>query len=289
MKKFMSLLLAAGMAASMAACGVAADTASSASSAEAASPAASAESTADIAAGGDLAYIQGKGKMVIGYTVYEPMNYTDADGKFTGFDTELAKAVCQQLGVEPEFVEINWDTKEVELSSKSIDCIWNGLTITDERKEAMDFTDPYLQNAQVIVVKKDSDIATKADLSGKTVGVQKSSSAKDALDADAIESELKEVVEYEENVSALQDLGIGRTDAVVVDKVVADWYIKDENADYKVLDETLAPELYGVAVKKGNTELLNKIQTAFDEIVADGTAAQISEKWFGSDIIYTGK
>ena len=99
MKKFMSLLLAAGMAASMAACGVAADTASSASSAEAASPAASAESTADIAAGGDLAYIQGKGKMVIGYTVYEPMNYTDADGKFTGFDTELAKAVCQQLGV----------------------------------------------------------------------------------------------------------------------------------------------------------------------------------------------
>ena len=113
--------------------------------------------------------------------------------------------------------------------------------------------------------------------------------AVDALDADAIESELKEVVEYEENVSALQDLGIGRTDAVVVDKVVADWYIKDENADYKVLDETLAPELYGVAVKKGNTELLNKIQTAFDEIVADGTAAQISEKWFGSDIIYTGK
>ena len=220
---------------------------------------------------------------------FPPMGYRDDDGNIVGFDIDLAQAVADKLGMELKVQQIDWSAKELELDQGNIDAIWNGLTITDERKEAMDFTDPYLQNAQVIVVKKDSDIATKADLSGKTVGVQKSSSAKDALDADAIESELKEVVEYEENVSALQDLGIGRTDAVVVGKVVADWYIKDENADYKVLDETLAPELYGVAVKKGNTELLNKIQTAFDEIVADGTAAQISEKWFGSDIIYTGK
>ena len=125
MKKLISMALAAGMAVSLAACGGAAS-----SSAPAADSAAA--STTEAAADSDLAYIQGKGKMTIGYTVYEPMNYTDADGNFTGFDTELATAVCEKLGVEPDFVEINWDTKIVELDAKSIDCIWNGMTLTDE-------------------------------------------------------------------------------------------------------------------------------------------------------------
>ena len=125
MKKLISMALAAGMAVSLAACGGAAS-----SSAPAADSAAA--STTEAAADSDLAYIQGKGKMTIGYTVYEPMNYTDADGNFTGFDTELATAVCEKLGVEPDFVEINWDTKIVELDAKSIDCIWNGMTLTDD-------------------------------------------------------------------------------------------------------------------------------------------------------------
>ena len=124
MKKLISMALAAGMAVSLAACSGAAS-----SSAPAADSAAA--STTEAAADSDLAYIQGKGKMTIGYTVYEPMNYTDADGNFTGFDTELATAVCEKLGVEPDFVEINWDTKIVELDAKSIDCIWNGMTLTD--------------------------------------------------------------------------------------------------------------------------------------------------------------
>ena len=133
MKRIVSAFLAGAMALSLAACGGASSTAASstASSAAAGSAAASAVSDAD----SDLAYIQSNGKMVIGYTVYEPMNYTDADGNFTGFDTELATAVCEKLGVEPEFVEINWDTKETELAAKSIDCIWNGLTLTDDREE----------------------------------------------------------------------------------------------------------------------------------------------------------
>ena len=136
MKKLLCTVLALGMAMSMAACGAA----PAASSAAASSDAASSEATEAAAEESDLEYILGNGKMVIGYTVYEPMNYTNEDGEFVGFDTDLAKAVCAELGVEPEFVEINWDTKETELAAKSIDCIWNGLTVTEERKENMAFS-----------------------------------------------------------------------------------------------------------------------------------------------------
>ena len=162
MKKLISMALAAGMAVSLAACGGAAS-----SSAPAADSAAA--STTEAAADSDLAYIQGKGKMTIGYTVYEPMNYTDADGNFTGFDTELATAVCEKLGVEPDFVEINWDTKIVELDAKSIDCIWNGMTLTDEIQANAACTKAYAKNAQVVVMKSDADYSSTADLVGKTV------------------------------------------------------------------------------------------------------------------------
>ena len=144
MKKILALVLALLMVLSMTACGA---------------------KKAD----SDAAYIHGNGKMVIGYTIYEPMNYFDENGNFTGFDTEFAQAVCEKLGVEPEFVEIVWDTKEIELNAKSIDCIWNGMTITDERKETMSISLPYVKNAQVVVVKADSTVASTADLVGKTV------------------------------------------------------------------------------------------------------------------------
>ena len=140
MKRLVSAFLAGAMALSLAACGGAASTSTVASSAASGSAAASAAETA----ASDLDYIKEKGKMVIGYTVYEPMNYTDADGNFTGFDTELATAVCEKLGVEPEFVEINWDTKVVELDAKSIDCIWNGMTLTDDITAFMTTTCAFL-------------------------------------------------------------------------------------------------------------------------------------------------
>ena len=133
MKKITSAALALGLALGLAGCG------------------------GNQAAGGsDLEYIKEKGTMVIGYTVYEPMNYTDENGVFTGFDTELATAVCQKLGVEPEFVEINWDTKIAELDGKSIDCIWNGMTLTDDILENTACTEPYVKNAQVVVMKADA-------------------------------------------------------------------------------------------------------------------------------------
>ena len=153
MKRLVSAFLAGAMALSLAACGGAASTSTVASSAASGSAAASASETA----ASDLDYIKEKGKMVIGYTVYEPMNYTDADGNFTGFDTELATAVCEKLGVEPEFVEINWDTKVVELDAKSIDCIWNGMTLTDDIMANTATTKAYAKNAQVVVVKDGTD------------------------------------------------------------------------------------------------------------------------------------
>ncbi|MBP3312356.1 MAG: transporter substrate-binding domain-containing protein, partial [Butyricicoccus sp.] len=142
-KRLLSLLLAGAMTTVMlAGCGGnKAPAASSGAASGAASSSASAES--------DLDYIKGNGKMVIGYTVFEPMNYTDENGEFTGFDTELATAVCEKLGVEPEFQLIDWGTKEAELAGKSIDCIWNGMTLDAEREANMNCTQPYIKNAQV--------------------------------------------------------------------------------------------------------------------------------------------
>ncbi len=222
---------------------------------------------------------------------FPPMGFRDKSNEIVGFDVDLAKEVAKRLGMEPKFQVINWDTKEMELDNDKIDCIWNGLTITDERKKQMDFTNPYLENDQVIVVKKDSSIKKIADLQGKSVGCQKGSSAYDALMADAISKQIKDgkPVEFDENVSCFQDLDSGRIEAMVVDSVVARYYITENKMNFEILSESLSPEQYGVAVKKGNTELRDKIQKTFDEMVKDGTAGKISEKWFGSDIIYKAK
>ena len=177
MKKLISTVLALGMAASLAACGSSASTAASTAESTVESTAAAGDS--------DLDYIKGKGKMTIGYTVYEPMNYTDADGNFTGFDTELATAVCEKLGVEPEFVEINWDTKIVELDAKSIDCIWNGMTLTDDIQANTACTKAYAKNAQVVVMKSDADYSSTADLVGKTVVAEAGSAGETTITENA--------------------------------------------------------------------------------------------------------
>ncbi|MEG0378247.1 MAG: amino acid ABC transporter substrate-binding protein [Eubacterium sp.] len=219
---------------------------------------------------------------------FPPMGFRDKENNIVGFDIDLATEAAKRMDMTVKLQVINWDTKELELDNGNIDAIWNGLSVTPERKEAMLMTKPYLKNDQVIVVKKDSPIKAKADLAGKNVGLQKGSSAYDAFKADAINTQVAGMNEYPENVSALQDLGIGRIDAVIVDSVVARYYISSENADYVILGESLSPEEYAVAVKKGNTDLQGKIQKALDDMVADGTAAEISKKWFGENIFYTG-
>lgn len=214
---------------------------------------------------------------------FAPMGFRDKNNEIVGFDIDYAKAAAEKMDVQVEFKPIDWQTKESELSSGRIDLIWNGYTITDERKKKVLFTKPYLKNAQVVVTLADSNISKVEDLKGKIVGLQSLSSAADALSASPIKSQIKEVTEFSDNVLALNDLKSGRLDAVIIDEIVIDYYMTKEKDSFKVLEESLAPEEYGIGVKKGNDELLGKLQNALDEMNEDGTVAKISEKWFGED------
>ncbi|WP_033827927.1 amino acid ABC transporter substrate-binding protein [Bacillus andreraoultii] len=223
-------------------------------------------------------------KLIIGIDdAFAPLGFRDESNEIVGFDIDLARATGKKMGKEVVFQPIDWSSKESELNSGRIDLIWNGYTVTDERKEKVLFTKPYLANAQVIVTLKDSDIEKLDQLKGKTVGLQAQSSASDALNAAPIAAELKDKTEFKDNVLALTDLKNGRVDAVVIDEVVIDYYMTKEPETYKVLEETLAPEEYAVGVKKGNDELRNQVQKALDELVANGEAAKISDKWFGEN------
>ncbi|MGZ0052257.1 amino acid ABC transporter substrate-binding protein [Brevibacillus gelatini] len=214
---------------------------------------------------------------------FAPMGFRDEKNELVGFDIDYARAAGEKMGKQVVFQPIDWGSKESELNSGRIDLIWNGYTITDERKEKVLFTKPYLKNAQVVVTLANSEITKLADLTGKVVGLQKLSSAADALNASELKNQVKSITEFPDNVLALSDLKIGRIDAVVIDQVVADYYMTKEPGAFKFLDESLAPEEYGVGVKKGNEALLNELQKALDALNQDGTAAKISEKWFGED------
>lgn len=225
-----------------------------------------------------------KAELIIGIDdKFAPMGFRDENNEIVGFDIDYAKAAAEKMGLEAKFQPIDWKTKESELSSGRIDLIWNGYTITDERKEKVLFTKPYLKNAQVVVTLTDSNIAKLDDLAGKEVGLQSLSSAADALNANPVKDKIKTVTEFADNVLALNDLKSGRLDAVVIDEIVINYYMTKEADTFKVLEETLAPEEYGIGVKKGNEELLEKLQKALDDMNADGTAAEISTKWFGED------
>lgn len=215
---------------------------------------------------------------------FAPMGFRDEKNEIVGFDIDYARAAAEHMGMEAKFQPIDWKTKETELASGRIDLIWNGYTITKERKEKVLFTKPYLRNAQVVATLADNEEITElADLDGKVVGLQALSSASDALSADPVHEKVKDITEFADNVLALTDLKTGRVDAVVIDEVVIDYYMSKEEGTFKVLEESLAPEEYGVGVKKGNEELLESLQAALDAMNEDGTAAEISTKWFGED------
>ena len=272
MKRLVSAFLAGAMALSLAACGGAASTSTVASSA------ASGSAAASETAASDLDYIKEKGKMVIGYTVYEPMNYTDADGNFTGFDTELATAVCEKLGVEPEFVEINWDTKVVELDAKSIDCIWNGMTLTDDIMANTATTKAYAKNAQVVVVKDGTDYSSTADLVGKTVVAEAGSAGEAAIEGDENLAQA-DYVSKSVQTDCLMEVAAGTADAAVLDLTLANAMI-GEGTDYaslKIVDELNAEE-YGVAFRKGS-DAAAAVDAAFDELKADGTMQALADKY----------
>ena len=273
LKRFLSLFVAGAMALSLAACSGAASMSTAASSSGSA-----AGSAASASADSDLAYIQGKGKMVIGYTVYAPMNYTDDEGNFTGFDTDLATAVCEKLGVEPEFVEINWDTKVVELDAKSIDCIWNGMTLTEDIMANTATTKAYAKNAQVVVVKDGTAYTSTADLAGKTVVAEAGSAGEAAFQGDENLAKA-DYVSKSVQTDCLMEVAAGTADAAVLDLTLANAMI-GEGTDYaglKIVDELNAEE-YGVAFRKGS-DAAAAVDAAFDALKADGTMQALAEKY----------
>ena len=230
----------------------------------------------------DWAYIQDKGKLTVGITLFAPMNYYNEKNKLVGFDTEMAEAVTKKLGIDVEFTEINWDSKEVELSSKNIDCIWNGFTMNG-REDDYTWSDPYIDNKQVVVVRSDSGIDDFAGLKGKHVEVQTDSSALAALEGDqkdlaATFADLNQVAEYN---TAFMDLESGACDAIAMDIGVANYQVNSRKNpdDYKILDKEISSEQYAVGFKKGNTELKDKVQKTLDEMAEDGTVDKIAEKY----------
>lgn len=221
---------------------------------------------------------------------FPPMGYRNENNEIVGYDVDLAREVTKRMGVELSLQPIDWNAKEQELNTGKIDCIWNGFTITPERAEAIAFTKPYLKNAQVLVVKADSPVATLAGLSGKTVGLQAGSSAADALDGAAdFKASLKGVVEFKDNLTALMDLEAKGVDAVVMDLLVANDNINRSGKAYRILGEALSPEDYGVGFRKADLALMGEVQRQLEAMAADGTIAAISRKWFGADISTVGK
>ena len=211
------------------------------------------------------------------------------DGEYTGFDLELAQEAAKRLGLEYKPQPIAWDAKDMELESGNIGCIWNGFTMTG-REDGYTWSEPYMENSQVFVVAGDSGIKSQADLAGKVVECQVDSSAEAALkevpDLTATFAQLLTTADYN---TAFMDLEQGAVDAIAMDVVVAGYQISQRNADFVILEDSLAAEEYAIGFKKGNTELKDKVQGALEEMAADGTLKTISEKWFGKDITTIGK
>ena len=283
-KRFVSAALAAVMALSMTACGgsnsaaetTAADTEAAESQAE--------ETTAEEAKTTD------GGTLIVGFDQdFPPMGFVGDDGEYTGFDLELAQEVAKRLGLEYKAQPIAWDSKDMELESGNIDCIWNGFTMTG-REDDYTWTEPYMANQQVFVVANDSDINSQADLAGKIVEVQADSSAEAALkEAPELTATFKELLTTADYNTAFMDLEQGAVDAIAMDVIVAGYQIQQRNADFKILDDSLSEEEYGVGFKKGNTELRDKVQSTLEEMAEDGTLQEVSEKWFSKDVTTVGK
>ncbi|MCR5503910.1 MAG: amino acid ABC transporter substrate-binding protein [Lachnospiraceae bacterium] len=236
----------------------------------------------------------GRTTLTVGFDAeFPPYGYMDDSGNYVGFDLDLAEEVCKRKGWELKKQPIDWDAKDMELSSGAIDCIWNGFTIQG-REDQYTWSIPYVDNSQVFVVKTDSGISTQADLDGKKVGVQKDSSALAALegDASALAATFAELTQYADYNTGFMDLEAGAIDALAIDIGVAAYQIKNRGDGYKILDEQLASEQYGIGFLKGNTVLKDEVEAVLLEMVDDGTFMSIAEKYsdFGmTDSVCLGK
>ena len=284
-KRVLCAAIASMMVLSMAACSsgsTAATTAETkASEAETTTVAASSEKAEDATAAGTEG-----GTLIVGFDQdFPPMGFLGDNGEYTGVDLELAQEVAKRLGLEYQAQPIAWDAKDMELESGNIDCIWNGFTMTG-REDDYTWTKPYMANTQVFVVRNDSGIEGKDGLAGKVVECQADSSAEAALKEDLdLTSTFGQRLTTADYNTAFMDLEQGAVDAIAMDVVVAGYQISQRNADFVILEDSLAAEEYAIGFKKGNTELKDKVQGALEEMAADGTLKTISEKWFGKDVV----
>nr|WP_231731181.1 amino acid ABC transporter substrate-binding protein [Lampropedia cohaerens] len=217
---------------------------------------------------------------------FPPMGFRNERNEIVGFDIDMAREAARRMQVDAQFRPIDWSAKEAELNSKRVDVLWNGLTITEERKKHIAFTAPYMENHQIIVVSAKSDIQSKADLAGKVIGAQEGSSALDAIGRDAATaSSFKQLRTFGDNITALMDLGVGRVDAVVLDEVVGRYYVAKRSDQFRVLQDHFGTEEYGVGVRRDDTQLLQRLDATLAAMKADGTAQKISEQWFGANVI----
>lgn len=288
-KRVLCAAIASMMVLSMAACSsgsTAATTAETkASEAETTTVAASSEKAEETTAAGTEG-----GTLIVGFDQdFPPMGFLGDNGEYTGFDLELAQEVAKRLGLEYQAQPIAWDAKDMELESGNIDCIWNGFTMTG-REDDYTWTKPYMANTQVFVVRNDSGIEGKDGLAGKVVECQADSSAEAALKEDLdLTSTFGQRLTTADYNTAFMDLEQGSVDAIAMDVIVAGYQIKQRNADFTILDDSLSAEEYGVGFKKGNTELRDKVQATLEDMAKDGTMKEISEKWFGEDVTTIGK
>ena len=281
MKKILAALLALSMSAFLfAGCG----NTSGGSSASGNSEASSQDTQQEVSKSedSDAAYIENKGELIIGITYFAPMNYLDENDELTGFETDFAKAVCDKLGLTATFQEISWSAKETELASKTIDCIWNGMTITEERKTNMSISTPYMENKQVLVVKAENaeKYLTAESMKGAVIVAEKESAGESVAMEDAFFADASYTA-VDTQAKGLMEVASGTADACVVDYVLSIGSI-GEGTDYSglvVVDGVeFAPEEYGIAFRKGS-DFTAKVNAAITELVNDGTLADIAAKY----------
>lgn len=297
MKKLLALLCATTMVATtLVGCGSkteeTAATESTGTESTATEEAATEEAATEEAATAAAGTLADRTTLTVGFDAnFPPYGYMDEDGEYIGFDLDLAQEVCDRLGWELVKQPIDWDSKDMELSSGSIDCIWNGFTYNG-REDDYTWSDPYIDNSQVFVVAADSGIATLEDLAGKIVDVQADSSALAALEDEAnadLTGSFGELIQVPEYNTAFMNLEAGAADAVAMDIGVANYQIASRGDGFVILDEPLATEVYAIGFLLGNEELRDAVQEQLNAMAEDGKFTEIAEKWELTDSVSMGK
>lgn len=234
-----------------------------------------------------LEEIKKRGEFIVGLDdTFAPMGFRDEKGNIVGLDIDLASEVGKRMGVKVVFKPVDWNGIIGSLNNGDVDVIWNGLSISDKRKEQIGFTKEYIVDGQAIMIQKDSTIKNKKDLAGKIVGIQMGSTSEDAINSEPeVMKTFKDVKRYANYAEALMDLGNGRVEAVVIDEIVGRYYMTKKQGAFKVLEDNFGEQPMGVGVRKTDESFRKEIDKILDEMKKDGTTANISKKWLGEDLI----